>query len=89
MTANNTRTIIFVLICLVIIFCIKKFKSQDEPENSENANNTLYDEIAKLAGSPKYIGELKDGLPNGHGTVIYANGTTLTGQFKDGIYIGR
>ncbi len=71
-TSARIRTIIFILICLFIIFCIKKFKGQYDPENSENADNTLYEETAKLIGSPKYVGELKSGIPNGQGRWIWS-----------------
>jgi hypothetical protein len=32
----------------------------------------------------KYVGEFKDGLPNGQGTAAYANGSKYAGEYKDG-----
>jgi S1-C subfamily serine protease len=41
-------------------------------------------QVSKTHDGGKYVGELKDGLPNGRGTLIYANGNTYVGEFKDG-----
>ena len=36
----------------------------------------------------KYVGEFKYALPNGQGTITYANGTKFVGNFRDGSYYG-
>ena len=32
----------------------------------------------------KYVGEFKDGLPNGQGTYTWSDGDKCVGEFKDG-----
>ncbi|MCB0662255.1 MAG: caspase family protein, partial [Saprospiraceae bacterium] len=36
----------------------------------------------------KYIGEFKNELPNGYGTIFYANGESYTGTWEDGSFNG-
>jgi len=37
----------------------------------------------------KYIGEYKDGIPNGQGTLTSPDGDKYVGEFKDGEYSGH
>lgn len=32
----------------------------------------------------RYIGEFKDGLPNGEGLLIFSNGSSISGSFQNG-----
>ena len=32
----------------------------------------------------KYVGEYKDGIPNGQGTITWSDGRKYVGEFKDG-----
>ena len=41
------------------------------------------------AGTDKYEGKFKDGLPNGNGSYQYANGNTYEGDFKGGMKSGN
>jgi len=40
-------------------------------------------------GISRYIGEYKDGLPDGKGTVTFANGEKYVGEFKMGLPNGK
>ncbi len=40
-------------------------------------------------GENKYDGEFKNGLPNGKGTIVYANGGRYVGQWKKGLRHGE
>ena len=37
----------------------------------------------------KYVGEIKNGKPNGHGTLTKPEGSKYVGEFKDGKYHGQ
>ena len=37
-----------------------------------------------FANGSKYVGEYKDGMRNGQGTMTYANGDEYVGEWKDG-----
>ena len=37
----------------------------------------------------KYVGEVKDGEPNGQGTLTFPDGSKYVGEFKDGNYNGQ
>ena len=37
----------------------------------------------------KYVGEIKNGRPNGQGTFTFLNGTKYVGEFKDGLENGQ
>jgi hypothetical protein len=41
------------------------------------------------AGTDKYEGKFKDGLPQGNGTYQYANGDVYVGDFKEGVRSGN
>jgi hypothetical protein len=41
-------------------------------------------EALTLPDGAKYIGEVKDGKPNGQGTVTFPDGKKYVGEFKDG-----
>ncbi len=40
-------------------------------------------------GTDKYEGKFKDGLPQGNGTYLYANGDVYVGDFKEGMRSGN
>ncbi len=40
--------------------------------------------ILEFPGGSKYIGELKNGMAHGHGTMYFADGRQLTGAFEKG-----
>ncbi len=37
----------------------------------------------------KYVGEFKDGMPSGQGTLIFPDGSKYVGEFKDGMPNGQ
>ena len=63
-----------------------------EHENSlnEQKNKKIDDQNQKyIYEKGEYNGPLKDGLPNGNGTLIFKNGDLYTGEFKNGIIEGE
>lgn len=42
-----------------------------------------------LLGGVKYVGEFKDGLPNGQGTATYPTGAKYVGEYKGGRKSGQ
>jgi hypothetical protein len=44
--------------------------------------------VTYVNGSGVYTGNTKDGAPHGFGTLVFPNGTTLTGQFDMGTVVG-
>jgi hypothetical protein len=49
---------------------------------------SIDDTVNILSDESGYVGELKDGLANGHGTKIYADGSKYVGGYKDGVRNG-
>ena len=47
-------------------------------------DNHTVKELFLFANGDKYIGEFKDGSPNGKGTLIFKNGDIYKGDYKDG-----
>lgn len=45
--------------------------------------------LAGCGSQTDYVGELKDGLPHGEGTLTYPNGTVYEGEFNDGLRSGQ
>jgi hypothetical protein len=45
--------------------------------------------VVILPNANKYIGEMKDGKPNGRGTEFWQGGLKCIGEFKDGMFNGR
>lgn len=45
--------------------------------------------ILVCPGKFQYHGEIKDGKPNGHGTISYVNGTKYVGKWQDGALSGN
>ena len=74
-------------------------------KKNKKDNSILYDEmdevdqdeyellqgidIATYPDGTKYVGEWKDGIPNGQGTLTYLDGRKYIGEFKDGIPNGQ
>jgi len=46
-------------------------------------------EVINLANGDLYVGELREGQPNGQGTIIYVEGGSHTGEFRDGLPNGQ
>lgn len=46
-------------------------------------------ETLTMSDGSVYTGEVKDGLPNGHGKCTRPNGTVYEGEFKDGKFTGQ
>ena len=42
-----------------------------------------YGETINYNGGDKYVGEVSDGVPHGHGTYIFSNGEKYIGEFKN------
>jgi len=53
-------------------------------DNSLTTKGTL-----TFPNGAKYVGDLKDGKPNGQGTLTYLDGRQYVGKFKDGKYVGK
>ena len=49
----------------------------------------VYSEEGDDDNDGKYVGEFKDGKPNGQGTLTLSDGTKYVGEFKDGLENGQ
>ena len=67
---------------LIILSLFILFSFLTSCEKKEQINITLPDGV-------KYIGEGKDDLMNGQGTLTYPSGDKYIGEFKDGEYHGQ
>ena len=45
--------------------------------------------VYEYSNGAKYVGQFKDGLRNGQGTLTHASGAKYVGQFKDGSFNGQ
>jgi len=79
---------------ILIIFFISSSYALAESQlpNCQGSDFTKYNncfgEVTYPDGS-KYVGEFKDGLANGQGTLTSANGEKYVGEFKDGKRLGQ
>ncbi len=59
---------------------------QNEINELEQDNDSNLYKV--YANGNKYIGEIENGQRNGRGTMIYSDGSELTGQWKNGFFVG-
>ena len=48
-----------------------------------------YGETINYDGGDKYVGEVSNGVPHGHGTYKYVGGSKYIGEYKDGLKHGQ
>ena len=88
---------IILSITLLFLFSFSSAWALPECEGSPNKGDDLNkikhwdncEGIITSSNGEEYVGEFKDGLPNGQGTYTYANGDKYIGEFKDGIRNGQ
>ena len=51
---------------------------------NENQELRWFGDVEPEAGDGKYVGQIKNGEPCGHGTFTYPNGEKYVGEWKDG-----
>ena len=51
---------------------------------NENQELRWFENVDPEAGDGKYVGQIKNGEPCGHGTFTYPNGEKYEGEWKDG-----
>ncbi len=83
---------IFVSIIVYILF--NRSSSTDKESNTEistSSDDSNYGttRVYYSWGNGNYTGDLKDGEPNGHGTIIYDDGKKFVGEFKEGKAHGK
>ena len=76
------KKMIFIVICLALSGCVQKgglFGQlvDDEWVWFKNGDENTYS---------KYEGEIKNGVPNGKGTLIFPDGKKLEVEFKEGLF---
>lgn len=54
----------------------------------KDCSGSCAETVTYLNGSGVYTGNTRDGAPHGIGTLVFPNGTTLTGQFDMGSVVG-
>lgn len=57
--------------------------------NRSKFKYNIFNEQINLNFHNKYVGEFKDGLPNGYGAFIFANGNKYVGELKDDKFNGQ
>ena len=85
------------LLILLFLFSFSSAWALPECEDSPHKGDDLSkikhwdncEGIITSSNGEEYVGEFKDGLPNGQGTYTYANGDKYIGEFKDGIRNGQ
>lgn len=81
---NNTGVWVGVVLGIfVLILFIAAIKNSNEPsENTKIVFNSYF-------GYGTYKGDLRDGEPDGYGTITYNSGEKFTGQFRNGLAHGH
>ena len=74
---------LFLYVFLVLMFCnvsnaLPKCKG-DDPKQRTNCVGTLDNLLNDI-----YVGEIKNGVPDGQGTFTWADGRKYVGEWKDG-----
>ena len=59
----------------IVLFCVLVPSAYGETINYDNGD--------------KYVGEVSNGVPHGHGTYFYAHGDKYIGEYKDGLQHGH
>ncbi|WP_421944296.1 hypothetical protein [Pedobacter sp.] len=54
----------------------------------KDCSGSCVETVTYVNGSGVYTGNTKDGAPHGLGTLVFPNGTTLTGKFDNGSVVG-
>jgi len=66
----------------------KRMKLKKEKRNLRNKNNTKssisHKNVLWMNDGVKYVGKIKNGVPNGFGTFYCLDGSMIEGVFKDG-----
>ncbi len=76
---NSLKRYIFLTVMMMtIVACNRNFHSYISPSNFLVNNWYKFDNF-------RYEGPLSNGLPNGFGTVVYNNGTRVSGHFVNGV----
>ncbi len=90
------KKMIFIVICLALSGCAgKRLPIADVIKDARNHQQEVL--FGELVGDEwvwskngdettdsTYIGEIRNGLPNGKGTLIFPDGKRHVGEFKDG-----
>lgn len=59
-------------------------------EDKDQQENTEYKEInITYPDGKRYVGSIKDGVPNGKGTMFLLDDEKYTGHFRNGEFVGR
>ena len=68
-----------------------KYEEEFKDDEFQGLGTSTFKDIISSKYGTKYVGEFKNGLPNGQGTIIYATGNIniysidiYVGEFKDG-----
>ena len=90
------KKMIFIVICLALSGCAgKRLPIADVIKDARNhQQEVLFGELVEdewvwskngnETTDSTYIGEIRNGLPNGKGTLIFPDGKRHVGEFKDG-----
>ena len=74
------------LILISILFLLGCVKNQGTEflYQYETFSGLIFKSFGDGKVQPKYKGEIKNGKPNGQGTITYPDGGKYVGEFKDG-----
>ena len=73
-----------VIILLIILFLTMAIAYEEKFKNREGN-----DEVFNTTSDDKYVGEFKNGLRHGKGTLNFSDGRKYVGEFKDGTIHGQ
>lgn len=81
------RSVIFFVAGCLVASCFAE--DSPYPYYLERADKNYIGEAIIHVGKNIYVGEVKNGLPNGTGTMFMAHGDALTGNWVDGEQVGK
>lgn len=86
--------VIIIFVSIIVYMLFNRSSSTDTESNTEistssDESNYGTTRVYYSWGNGNYTGDLKDGEPNGHGTIIYDDGKKFVGEFKEGKAHGK
>ena len=86
---------ILIIFSILLLGCVKNQTSTEFVQGTEflyqyeTSSGLIFKSFGDGKVQPKYKGEIKNGKPNGQGTITYPDGDKYVGKWRDGLKNGQ